>query len=87
MEAKSTLPIWAKTRDNSAQQSWKRTVLLVIAVTIHNIPGAEFWLLLTAEGLAVGVGFASVGSVPSATFASARLSKTAVIPKERIAPF
>eukprot|EP00035_Acanthoeca_spectabilis_P039882 m.65631 g.65631 ORF g.65631 m.65631 type:complete len:339 (-) comp9775_c0_seq1:282-1298(-) len=42
--------------------SWRRTMLLAAAVTIHNIP----------EGLAVGVGFGAVGTVKSATFASAR---------------
>ena len=42
--------------------SWRRTLLLALAVTIHNIP----------EGLAVGVGFGAIGSVKSATFAKAR---------------
>lgn len=42
---------------------WKRILLLVIAITVHNIP----------EGLAVGVGFGAVGSSLSATFESARL--------------
>jgi len=42
--------------------SWKRTVLLVMAVTIHNIP----------EGLAVGVAFGAAGAgLPSATLAGA----------------
>ncbi|KAK7794281.1 hypothetical protein R5R35_014567 [Gryllus longicercus] len=45
---------------NKAQ--WKRIVLLIVAVTIHNIP----------EGLAVGVGFGAIGSSPSATFENAR---------------
>ncbi|GLH00095.1 Zinc transporter ZIP11 [Gryllus bimaculatus] len=45
---------------NKAQ--WKRIVLLIVAVTIHNIP----------EGLAVGVGFGAIGSTPSATFENAR---------------
>jgi len=41
---------------------WKRTVLLVLAVTIHNIP----------EGLAVGVAFGAAGAgLPSATLAGA----------------
>eukprot|EP00040_Diaphanoeca_grandis_P025694 m.142772 g.142772 ORF g.142772 m.142772 type:complete len:320 (+) comp30270_c0_seq1:271-1230(+) len=44
------------------QSSWKRTLLLAIAVTIHNIP----------EGLAVGVGFGAIGTVKGATFAKAR---------------
>uniref|UniRef100_A0A671LX06 Zinc transporter ZIP11 n=1 Tax=Sinocyclocheilus anshuiensis TaxID=1608454 RepID=A0A671LX06_9TELE len=42
--------------------SWRRIVLLILAITIHNIP----------EGLAVGVGFGAVGKTPSATFESAR---------------
>ena len=33
--------------------SWRRTMLLALAVTIHNIP----------EGLAVGVGFGAIGTV------------------------
>lgn len=43
-------------------KQWKRILLLIVAVTVHNIP----------EGLAVGVGFAAVGSSPSATFERAR---------------
>ncbi|XP_053988841.1 zinc transporter ZIP11 isoform X5 [Hylaeus volcanicus] len=41
---------------------WRRVLLLVVAITVHNIP----------EGLAVGVGFAAVGSSESATFENAR---------------
>jgi len=41
---------------------WKRILLLIIAITVHNIP----------EGLAVGVGFGAIGSTKSATFESAR---------------
>lgn len=41
---------------------WKRIILLVIAITVHNVP----------EGLAVGVGFGAIGSSTSATFESAR---------------
>lgn len=41
---------------------WKRIVLLVVAITVHNIP----------EGLAVGVGFGAIGTSASATFESAR---------------
>jgi len=43
-------------------QSWRRMLLLIIAITVHNIP----------EGLAVGVGFGAVGKTASASFASAR---------------
>lgn len=42
--------------------SWRRIVLLILAITIHNVP----------EGLAVGVGFGAVGKTSSATFESAR---------------
>ncbi len=42
--------------------SWQRIILLVLAITIHNIP----------EGLAVGVAFGAVGyNIPSASLASA----------------
>ncbi|XP_030765584.1 zinc transporter ZIP11 isoform X2 [Sitophilus oryzae] len=41
---------------------WKRIMLLVVAITVHNIP----------EGLAVGVGFAASGSSSSANFETAR---------------
>lgn len=42
--------------------SWRRTTLLILAVTLHNIP----------EGLAVGVAFGAVAAgLPSATFAGA----------------
>jgi len=44
------------------RDSWRRIVLLIIAVTVHNIP----------EGLAVGVGFGAIGKTKSATFESAR---------------
>ncbi|CAD5120301.1 DgyrCDS8874 [Dimorphilus gyrociliatus] len=46
----------------SSQINWKRIMLLIIAITIHNIP----------EGLAVGVGFGAVGKTSSATFENAR---------------
>ncbi|XP_048222542.1 zinc transporter ZIP11 isoform X2 [Perognathus longimembris pacificus] len=42
--------------------SWRRIVLLILAITIHNVP----------EGLAVGVGFGAVEKTASATFESAR---------------
>ncbi|KAI9920650.1 hypothetical protein PsorP6_001059 [Peronosclerospora sorghi] len=41
--------------------SSRRVLLLVIAITLHNLP----------EGMAVGVGFGSVGHSPRATFANA----------------
>lgn len=42
--------------------SWKRTTLLVLAITLHNIP----------EGMAVGVAFGAIGSgIPSASLAGA----------------
>lgn len=42
--------------------TWKRSVLLVLAITLHNIP----------EGLAVGVAFGAVGAgIPSAGIAGA----------------
>lgn len=42
--------------------SWQRSVLLVLAITIHNIP----------EGLAVGVAFGALAAdIPSATFSGA----------------
>lgn len=47
---------------HSQSASWRRILLLIVAVTIHNIP----------EGLAVGVGFGAVGKSKSATFSSAR---------------
>ncbi|XP_037664695.1 zinc transporter ZIP11 isoform X4 [Choloepus didactylus] len=42
---------------------WRRIALLILAITIHNIP----------EGLAVGVGFGAVEKTASATFESARV--------------
>ncbi|CAB3408683.1 unnamed protein product [Caenorhabditis bovis] len=47
--------------DADYRQSWRRIILLILAVTVHNIP----------EGLAVGVGFGSAGKTASATFESA----------------
>ncbi len=42
--------------------SWRRTTLLVLAITLHNIP----------EGLAIGVAFGAVAAdLPSASFAAA----------------
>lgn len=47
---------------NYTFDTWRRVFLLIVAVTVHNIP----------EGLAVGVGFGAVGKSSSATFESAR---------------
>ncbi|XP_072259562.1 zinc transporter ZIP11 isoform X2 [Pyxicephalus adspersus] len=47
---------------NQGGSSWRRIMLLILAITIHNIP----------EGLAVGVGFGAIGKTASATFESAR---------------
>ncbi|XP_073968892.1 zinc/iron regulated transporter-related protein 48C isoform X3 [Rhodnius prolixus] len=47
---------------HDARLQWKRILLLIIAITVHNIP----------EGLAVGVGFGAIGSSTSATFHNAR---------------
>lgn len=61
-----TLPhlhIGQRTADaEGLKTSWQRSVLLVLAITLHNIP----------EGLAVGVAFGAVAAgVPSATLAAA----------------
>uniref|UniRef100_A0A8C0S2L8 Zinc transporter ZIP11 n=1 Tax=Canis lupus familiaris TaxID=9615 RepID=A0A8C0S2L8_CANLF len=50
--------------------SWRRIALLILAITIHNIP----------EGLAVGVGFGAVEKTASATFESASAGWTQIIP-------
>ncbi|VDK23145.1 unnamed protein product [Anisakis simplex] len=50
-----------KEKDLIAAISWRRIMLLIVAVTVHNIP----------EGLAVGVAFGSIGKAPKATFESA----------------
>ncbi|XP_064406931.1 zinc transporter ZIP11-like isoform X2 [Halichondria panicea] len=46
----------------AAGVSWRRILLLIIAITVHNIP----------EGLAVGVAFGAIGKSPSATLDRAR---------------
>jgi ZIP family zinc transporter len=61
-----TLPhlhIGQRTADaEGIKTSWQRSVLLILAITLHNIP----------EGLAVGVAFGAVAAgVPSATLAAA----------------
>ncbi|XP_065065929.1 zinc transporter ZIP11-like [Rhopilema esculentum] len=44
------------------RRSWRRILLLIVAITVHNIP----------EGLAVGVGFGSIGKSKLSTLESAR---------------
>lgn len=51
-----------KAKAESAVAQWKRIMLLVVAITVHNIP----------EGLAVGVSFGAIGSSNSSTFEAAR---------------
>lgn len=46
----------------NAVSQWKRIMLLVVAITVHNVP----------EGLAVGVSFGAIGTTESATFETAR---------------
>ncbi|NWI80898.1 S39AB protein, partial [Dryoscopus gambensis] len=58
-------PAFPAPRDGApaaGSSSWRRIMLMILAITIHNIP----------EGLAVGVGFGAVGKSASATFQSAR---------------
>jgi ZIP family zinc transporter len=50
------------TAAEGVQTNWQRSVLLVLAITLHNIP----------EGLAVGVAFGALAAgIPAASFASA----------------
>ncbi|CAG0890195.1 unnamed protein product [Darwinula stevensoni] len=49
-------------RKEMDQSRWRRILLLILAITVHNIP----------EGLAVGVGFGAVNQTASATFENAR---------------
>ncbi|XP_068932627.1 zinc transporter ZIP11 isoform X3 [Petaurus breviceps papuanus] len=51
-----------ESRGKQGSDSWRRILLLILAITVHNIP----------EGLAVGVGFGAIGKTASATFESAR---------------
>uniref|UniRef100_A0A1B6CR70 Zinc transporter ZIP11 n=1 Tax=Clastoptera arizonana TaxID=38151 RepID=A0A1B6CR70_9HEMI len=66
VQAQPAEAIYQATSDNesvtNSKQQWKRMLLLIVAITVHNIP----------EGLAVGVGFAAVGSSQTATFENAR---------------
>lgn len=55
-------PGFAMSEAEGIKTSWHRSILLVLAITIHNIP----------EGLAVGVAFGALAfHLPSATFAGA----------------
>ncbi|MCH9651746.1 MAG: ZIP family metal transporter [Deltaproteobacteria bacterium] len=55
-------PGLAKSQAEGPQTAWRRSTLLVLAITLHNIP----------EGLAVGVAFgAAAAGLPAATFAAA----------------
>ncbi len=54
-------PAMAETAPDGPPSSLRRTTLLVLAITLHNIP----------EGLAVGVAFGAIGSMPQAALAGA----------------
>ena len=51
----------SRIRKNSADKAWKRTAMLVFAVTLHNLP----------EGMAVGLAFALSAGADEAAFAGA----------------
>ena len=50
------------TQKDQETERWRRILLLIVAITVHNIP----------EGLAVGVGFGAVGQSEHSTFENAR---------------
>ncbi|MCC8058273.1 ZIP family metal transporter [Cloacibacillus sp.] len=54
-------PAMAETHPDGPPSTLRRTTLLVLAITLHNIP----------EGLAVGVAFGAIGMLPQATLAGA----------------
>ena len=54
-------PLWQRPRPTARRRRCGRTTLLVLAITLHNIP----------EGLAVGVAFGAMGAMPEATLAGA----------------
>ncbi len=57
-----THPSFKKDESEGIKTTWQRSILLVLAITIHNIP----------EGLAVGVAFGAVAAgIPSATLGGA----------------
>lgn len=70
-------------KESLKSQRFRRIFLLIIAVTVHNIPGKYSNLkrkyksktklrFILIEGLAVGVGFGAIGKTVSATFSNAR---------------
>ncbi|XP_046737385.1 zinc transporter ZIP11 isoform X2 [Diprion similis] len=61
-EAGDAGTVYEDPNDEAKNDQWRRILLLVVAITVHNIP----------EGLAVGVGFGAIGSTAEATFESAR---------------
>ncbi|XP_009876964.1 PREDICTED: zinc transporter ZIP11, partial [Apaloderma vittatum] len=61
-DSPSVFPVARDAAPMAGSSSWRRIMLMILAITIHNIP----------EGLAVGVGFGAVGKSASATFQSAR---------------
>lgn len=54
-------PSMAETDPDGPPSSLRRTTLLVLAITLHNIP----------EGLAIGVAFGAIGLMPEATVSAA----------------
>ncbi|XP_011638696.1 zinc transporter ZIP11 isoform X2 [Pogonomyrmex barbatus] len=54
--------VYEDPNNEAKNNQWRRILLLVVAITVHNIP----------EGLAVGVAFGAIGSSASATFEKAR---------------
>lgn len=62
LEAQRTYTTDSQRNLENAMAQWKRIMLLVVAITVHNIP----------EGLAVGVSFGAIGSTESSTFEAAR---------------
>lgn len=55
------IEIGEQNTNDAKQVSWRRIILLIVAITIHNIP----------EGLAVGVGFGAIGKSKLATYENA----------------
>ena len=54
-------PAMAETSPDGPPSTLRRTTLLVLAITLHNIP----------EGMAVGVAFGAIGQLPQSTLAGA----------------